>query len=91
MFKAIVMKRHSETLYSLFFELKKSKATVQKKNISNRMFERYRRALHLPPKSPVLEDFELRNGSKSSRIGDLGSGSRQHLQQFILFKHPLRV
>ncbi|MBW4515153.1 MAG: hypothetical protein KME11_08000 [Timaviella obliquedivisa GSE-PSE-MK23-08B] len=40
-----------------------------------RMSEKYQRFLHLPPKSPILGDFEGGLVRKSPRMGDLGGGS----------------
>jgi hypothetical protein len=42
---------------------------------------RYRSFPEQPPKSPILGDFEIRNGSKSPRMGDLG-GERKALRYF---------
>jgi hypothetical protein len=44
--------------------------------ISKRLFEESRKALRLPPKSPILGDFKPFL-SKSPRMGDLGGGSEQ--------------
>jgi hypothetical protein len=44
-----------------------------------------------PPKSPILGDFELNDGSKSPRMGDLG-GERKALCYFsnVLLDHGMK-